>query len=112
MRTLLVSLALLGIGCSESETNISNSGAECVTKYEENWIGVNDPGQEKAITVTKVDQLGCETVITTYYTMVNPVGGASGASLLYYAAQCQWDACGGPMMPIAAATDPGVDNSK
>ena len=112
MRTLLVSLTLLGIACNVTEIETSNSNVECVVKYEENWIGVNRPEFEKAVTATKTDEFGCETIVTTYYTMVNPIAGASGLPLGYYEAQCQWDACDGPAnLIINAATDP-VDNSK
>lgn len=115
MRTLLVSLTLLGIACNEIESNIPDSNAECIVKYEENWISVNRPELEKAVTRTMTDELGCKTVVTTYYTMVNPTIGANsgGLPLGYYEQQCQWDACDGPMnLANNTATNPTpTDNS-
>ena len=111
MRTLIACLALIGVGCSNlDESKETVDGDVCLTNYVDQWVIVSDSSQEKDVTKSSTDERGCELVVTTHYVTTGAFIGVSGLPFWYFAAQCQWDACGGPLKTSEVAVDP-VDDS-
>jgi hypothetical protein len=110
-KKIVISLALFAAslaGCDVAENHPIDSMKSCDVGDNQFIVWVSTPSQERVEITTKSDIKGCsyEQTIIYLYEDGNAIIGVSSLPLGYNEAQCQWDACGGPLGNIQPAINP------